>query len=223
MTTLSESESKDLLRPFGVPFLPEVLVADAAEVSGALDALDALGGEGATGAIAAKLCGDAVAHKSERGLVRLGLIGRDAITTAVHELLSAARPGDGATGVLLAPMAGGLREFLVGAAHDPTFGATIVLGLGGVLAEALADVTVRLAPITRSDAHDMLDSLRTQALLDDFRGEPPVDREAMVELLMAVSVASVSIPDLMSIDLNPVRIVDGRPVALDALVEIGPR
>jgi len=223
VTTLSESQSKALLRPFGVPFLPEVLIGGPSEVPAALDALDEFGGEGGSVAFAAKLCGDAVAHKSERGLVRLGLTGRQAIERAVGELLSAARPEDAVTGVLLAPMAGGLREFLVGAAHDPTFGPTIVLGLGGVLTEALADVTVRLTPITRYDAHDMLDSLRTRALLDEFRGEPPVDREAMVDLLMAVSAASHSIADLVSIDLNPVRIVGGHPVALDALVEVGHR
>lgn len=215
MTTLSEALSKDLLRPFGVPFLPEVLVAGPDEVPSALHSL----GSG-TGPVAAKLCGEAIAHKSERGLVRLGSVGVDDVGRAVEELLALARPEDRVTGVLLAPMVGGLREFLVGTATDPSFGPTVVVGVGGVLAEAFADISVRLVPIDRFDAHDMLDGLATRALLEPFRGEPAVDRDALVDLLLAVARAAVEIDDVLSIDLNPVRIVDGRPVALDALLEV---
>lgn len=215
MTTLSEAQSKDLLRPFGVPFLPEVLVGGAAEVPAALESLGV-----ATGPVAAKLCGETIAHKSERGLVRLGVSGAGDVARVVDELLSLARPEDEVTGVLLAPMVGGLREFLVGTATDPSFGPTVVVGVGGVLAEAFADISVRLVPIDRFDAHDMLDTLATRSLLGPFRGEPAVDRGAMVELLLAMSRAAVEIDDVVSIDLNPVRIVDGRPVALDALVEV---
>lgn len=212
MTTLSEERSKELLRPHGVPFLPERTVTSVEEVA---EALDGLGSP-----VAAKLCGDAIAHKSERGLLRLGVVGTSAVEAAVAELLAAARPEDAATGVLLAPMVGGLREFIVGVSTDPVFGPTITFGIGGVLAEAIADVTVRLLPIDRFDALDMLGSLRAQAMLGPFRGEPAVDVAAMVELLLAVSDAARSIDGLVALDLNPVRIVDGRPVALDALVEI---
>lgn len=212
MTTLSEERSKDLLRPFGVPFLPEWTVTDPSQVADAVAEIE--------GPVAAKLCGAAIAHKSERGLLRLGVVGAPAIERAVAELLDAGRPEDGVTGVLIAPMVGGLREFLVGASTDPVFGPTITVGVGGVLAEAIADVAVRLVPIARFDAYDMLDSLRTQALLRPFRGEPEVDRHAMADLLLGVANAVASIDGLRSIDLNPVRIVDGRPMALDALVEV---
>lgn len=212
MTTLSEERSKDLLRPFGVPFLPEWTVTSPAGVADAIGGLD--------GPVAAKLCGEAIAHKSERGLVRLGLVGVPAVERAVDELLTAGRPEDGVIGVLLAPMVGGLREFLVGVTIDPSFGPALTFGVGGVLAEAIADVTVRLVPIGRFDAEDMLHSLRTRALLGPFRGEPAVDLAVMADLLLAVADAAVSIDGLVSIDLNPVRIVDGRPVALDALVEV---
>ena len=215
MTTLSEARSKELLRPFGVTFLPEVLVAGPDDVPEALRAIDA-----EHRPVAVKLCGGALAHKSERGLVRLGAIGADGVGRAVEEVLGLARPADLVTGVLLAPMAGGLREFLVGTATDPSFGPTIVVGVGGVVAEALADVSVRLVPIDRWDAHDMLDRLASRSLLGPFRGEPEVDREALADLVMAVARAAVEIDDIVSIDLNPVRIVDGRPVALDALIEV---
>jgi succinyl-CoA synthetase beta subunit len=210
--TLSEADSKALLSGYGIPFLPEHLVGSSAQAETVAAAFG--------GSVAAKLCGDAIAHKSERGLVRLGLVGADAVGAAAAELLAAARPEDLATGVLIAPMATGLREFIAGVSIDPVFGPTIVVGLGGVLAEALADVSVRLVPIRRHDAFDMLGSLRNSALLAPFRGEPAVDLDAFADLLLSLSAAATSIDGLVAIDLNPLMIIDGRPVALDALVEM---
>lgn len=210
--TISEARSKEILSGFGVEFLPEVLATSAEEARSAVDELGL--------PVVAKLCGDNVAHKSERGLVRLGLDSADAVAAATQELLDAATADDLATGVLIAPMARGLREFLAGVSMDPVFGPTVVVGLGGVLAEALSDVAVRLAPIDRYDAIDMLGSLRSSALLGEFRGEPAVDIDAFVGVLLALSDAALSIDGLVSIDLNPLMIVEGRPIALDALVEI---
>jgi len=211
-TTLSESESKALLSRYGVKFLPEALVVSPA------DAI-AFAQEFAT-PMALKLCGSNIAHKSERGLVHLGVVGPEAISRSCEELLAAARDEDNATGVLIAPMATGLREFIAGISVDPVFGPTVVFGLGGVLAEAIADVTVRLAPLRRHDAIDMLQSLRSQSLFAPFRGEPEVDIDALADLLCALSVAASEINGLVSIDLNPVMIVEGKPISLDALVEI---
>jgi len=212
MTTLSESESKGLLSKFGVRFLSEALVTTSAEAVAFADQFNS--------PVALKLCGANIAHKSERGLVHLGVAGSEAVRLSCEQLLKAARPEDNATGVLIAPMASGLREFIAGISVDPVFGATVVFGLGGVLAEAIADVTVRLAPLRRHDAFDMLQSLRSQSLLGEFRGEPAVDLDALADLLCALSTASSEIDGLLSIDLNPVMIVGGLPVALDALVEI---
>jgi len=212
MTTLSESESKELLSRFGVRFLPEALVTTSAEAVAFAAQFNS--------PVALKLCGANIAHKSERGLVHLGVAGPEAVRASCEQLLEAARPEDHATGVLIAPMASGLREFIAGISVDPVFGATVVFGLGGVLAEAIADVTVRLAPLRRHDAFDMLQSLRSQSLLGEFRGEPAVDLDALADLLCALSTASSEIDGLLSIDLNPVMIVEGLPIALDALVEI---
>lgn len=211
-STLSEAESKRVLSAFGVPFLPEVLVTSRHEAALAATQFD--------GPIAAKLCGDHIAHKTERGLVRLGVEGEDAIIDAVDDLLAAARPEDGVTGVLLAPMARGVREFIAGVSVDPVFGPTVLFGLGGVLAEAIDDACVRLAPLRRYDAYDMIDSLSTRSLLESFRGEPAVDLDAIADLLCSLSDAALSIEGLASIDLNPIMIVDGLPIALDALVEL---
>jgi acetyl-CoA synthetase (ADP-forming) len=97
---------------------------------------------------------------------------------------------------------------------------TVMLGVGGVLAEAVADVSFRLVPITRVDAEDMIDDLATQKLLGAFRGEPPVDRARLVDVLVGLSDAAVARPDVASADVNPLIVVDGIPIAVDALVEV---
>lgn len=211
MTTLSEADSKARLAPFGVPFPTEHLV-ETAEAAVATAA--ALGGP-----VALKLCGDNIAHKTERGLVRLDVAEVD-VRDAAAALLAAARPEDASTGVLVAPMVRGTRELIAGANLDPQFGMTVMIGIGGILAEALGDVAIRLAPITRRDALDMLDDLSSQAMLGPFRGEPGVDREAVAGVLLALSAAATDGDDVVSIDLNPLVIAQGRPVAVDALVEV---
>ncbi|MBU6217380.1 MAG: acetate--CoA ligase family protein, partial [Acidobacteria bacterium] len=211
-TTTSEDESKRRLRPHGIPFPPEELAGDPAA---AVAAADAIGHP-----VVVKLCGEAVAHKSERGLVRVGLGDAAAVHLAASELLEAARPEDLATGLLVAPVVRGHRELIAGLATDPTFGRTIVVGIGGVLTEALADVSVRLLPIGLDDALDMLDGLRNQALLGELRGEPPVDRDAVADVLVALGEFAATAPDVVSVDLNPLIVQDGLPVAVDALVEV---
>ena len=210
--TLSEAESKELLAGFGLPIAPEVIVGDPdAAVAAATD----LGFP-----VVAKLCGDRIAHKSERGLVRLHLGDADAVRSAATDLLAAATPDDGDVAVLVAPMIRGNRELIAGLSRDPQFGMTVMVGVGGVLTEALADVAIRLVPLTAQDAADMLDDLSAQALLGPVRGEPPLDREAMTRALVALSRVAEARPDVVSVDLNPLVIADGTPIAVDALVEL---
>ena len=213
MPTLSEADSKALLAAHGVPIAREVLAIDP---EAAVAAAAELGG----GPVAVKLCGDNIAHKTERGLVRLNVAGPDSVRTAAAELLAAARPDDGATGVLVAPMVKGSRELIAGLFHDPQFGPTVMLGVGGVLAEAVADVVFRLVPISALDAQEMIEDLATQKLLGEFRGEPAVDRDVLTEVLLGLSALGQARPDVVSVDVNPLIIFDGRPVAVDGLVEV---
>ena len=99
----------------------------------------------------AKLNGDAIAHKTERGLVRLRLGDARSVERAAAELLAAATPDDGDVNVLVAPMISGNRELIAGVVRDPQFGPTVMLGVGGILAEAVADVVFRPAPLDRVD------------------------------------------------------------------------
>jgi acetyl-CoA synthetase (ADP-forming) len=210
--TLSEAASKELLARYGVPF-PEERVVD--DVAAAVSAADAIGYP-----VVIKLNGDRIAHKTERGLVRLGVGDGDAVRRAATELLGAATPDDGEVALLVAPMLRATRELIAGLSRDPQFGMTVAVGVGGVLAEAVADVVVRLVPVEREDVEEMLDDLRTQALLHAFRGEPPVDRAQLVDLVLGLSRVAVAHPEIVSADLNPVLIVGGTPIAVDALVEV---
>ena len=210
--TLSEAESKQLLIRHGIPVAPEREVTDA---DGAVAAAAEIGLP-----VVVKLCGQSIAHKTERNLVRLGLASDTAVRDAATSLLSMARPEDGAVTLLVARMVKGSRELIAGLTTDPQFGRAVMLGVGGVLAEAIADVAFRLVPLTRLDAADMIDDLATQKLLAEFRGEPAVDRRCLIDILVGLSDLAQSMPDVVSVDVNPLIVVDGVPVAVDALVEV---
>ncbi len=212
MPTLSEAASKRLLGGFGIAVVPDALAADPEE------AVRAAAGFGVP--VVVKLCGDTIAHKTERGLVRLGLEGDDGVRRAATELLAAARPDDGEVALLVAPMVRGTRELIAGLHRDPQFGMTVMLGVGGVLAEALGDVAFRLVPLAPEDARELIDDLANQRLLGPFRGEPAVDRDALADVILGLSEAAQAHPEITSADLNPLIITGGRPVAVDALVEV---
>jgi acyl-CoA synthetase (NDP forming) len=214
-TTLSERASKALLAEHGIPVAAEYVVADAGAAG---DAADSLGYP-----VVAKLNGDAIAHKTERGLVRLRLADRAAVEAAATDLLAGARPEDGDVSVLVAPMIAGNRELIAGVVRDPQFGPTVMLGVGGVLAEAVADVVFRPAPVDPTTAMEMIADLATQRLLGPFRGEAAVDRDQLVAVLCGLGRVAADRADIASIDVNPLIVQpDGGVVAVDALVELGP-
>jgi acyl-CoA synthetase (NDP forming) len=211
--TLSESASKALLRTVGVPLVDEREVTSAQAAARA--------GVELGFPVVAKLCGDSIAHKTERGLVRLRLADETAVEAAAAELLAAATPDDGDVAVLVAPMIAGNRELIAGMLRDPQFGATVMLGVGGVLAEAVGDVAFRPAPLDAVTAGEMIDQLATQRILGSFRGEAAVDRVALTDVLVGLGRLATERPDVVSVDVNPLIVrADGTPVAVDALVEL---
>jgi acetyl-CoA synthetase (ADP-forming) len=210
--TLSEAESKQLLARHGIPVPAEVLVAAPEEAVAAA--------QGIGFPVVVKLCGRDIAHKTERGLVKLGLRDSGAVAAAATELLAAARPEDGDVGLLVAAMVPGSRELIAGFVRDDEFGPCVMVGIGGVLAEALGDVAFRLAPLEAVDADDLVDDLSSQALLGALRGEPAVDRSALAGILLGLAAAGHDDERIRSIDLNPLIVSAGIPVAVDALVEL---
>ena len=169
----------------------------------------------------AKLNGDAIAHKTERGLVKLRLGDRSAVEAAAQALLAASTPDDGEVSILVAPMISGNRELIAGVVRDPQFGPTVMLGVGGILAEAVADVVFRPAPIDAITAFEMIDDLATQKLLGAFRGESAVDRQQLVDVIVGLGRLAAERNDIASVDINPLIVQpDGAVVAVDGLVEL---
>jgi acetate---CoA ligase (ADP-forming) subunit beta len=212
MPTLSEAESKQLLARHGVPVPAEALVASAEE---AVAAAERIGFP-----VVVKLCGAGIAHKTERGLVKLGLRDGAAVATAARGLLAAALPDDGDVGLLVGAMVPGSRELIAGFVRDDEFGPCVMLGIGGVLAEAVGDVAFRLAPLEPVDADELIDDLANQALLGPVRGEPAVNRVLLGRILLGLAAVAEADERIRSVDLNPLIVAGGVPVAVDALVEL---
>ena len=212
MPTLSEADSKARLATLGVPVVEERLAADP---QGAVAAADELGYP-----VVVKLNGERIAHKTERGLVHLNLAHPGDVYAAAERLLEAAGPDDGDVSLLVGRMVKGNRELIAGLVRDPQFGMAVMLGVGGILAEAVADVAFRLVPLDRVDAEELIDDLATQRLLGEFRGEPAVDREKLVDVLVGLAALADSDSSIQSADLNPLIVVAGEPVAVDALIEV---
>ena len=168
--TLSETRSKSLLKQFGVVFAGETEVtADHNSIDKAVKAAEQIGFP-----VVVKLCGDSIAHKTERGLVRLGLDSAETTALAARELLAKATSDDGEVSLLIAKMESGKRELIAGIMRDPQFGLFVMLGLGGIYTEVLADVAFAPVPISKQGALALQDRLQQRKILDGFRGESAV-------------------------------------------------
>ena len=212
LQALPERESLELLRAAGLAVTEALAVSDA---DAAVEAARSLGGR----AVALKLDAVDLPHKSDLGLVRLGLLGDQVVHAAADELLATARGrGLDARGLLVQPMADAGVELIVGLRRDASFGPAIVVGLGGVLTELLDDVAIRLAPVGHETALEMLDDLRGARILDGLRGAPAVDRDAVADLIVALAGLGDARPDIIEVDLNPVIASAAGALAVDALV-----
>jgi acetyl-CoA synthetase len=208
---LPEAESLELLARAG---LPPIAFARAADPAAAARSAAQLGFP-----VAVKLDAEGLGHKTEVGGVRLGLRDASAVIDASTDLLAISlAPPAVKRGLLVQPMAPPGVELIVGLRRDPQFGPAVLVGFGGVLAEALDDVAVRLAPLTRTEAAAMLEELRGARLLHGFRGRPGVDLEAVAALVVAVTELGASDPTIAEIDLNPVVATPAGVTVLDALV-----
>jgi acyl-CoA synthetase (NDP forming) len=211
-TGFNEAEAKALLKDFGVPVVQEAVVKDAQE---AICAAADLGYPVVIKGLGAKL-----AHKTERGLVLLNLNNPQDIQQALETIAAAA--ADDLEGFLIQPQIKGNRELVAGLFRDPQFGPVVMFGIGGVFTEAFADVSFRLAPITETDAVEMLTEIRATAFLGKYRGAEAINREQIIQTLSGLSRIGVELPEIAEIDINPlVASSDGRLRAVDALVVPG--
>jgi acyl-CoA synthetase (NDP forming) len=209
---LNEKEAKALLKSYAIPVVAEESAVDAAA------AVTAARGIGFP--VVLKALGRTLLHKTERGLVRLNLTDEASVADAAADVAAAA--GDALEGFLIQPQLAGKREFVAGLVRDPQFGPVVMFGVGGVLTEAIADVTYRLAPLEESDALEMLNEIKASSLLGEFRGEGAVRRDQLVRAMIGLSRIGLERPDIAEIDINPLLVSrDGTICAVDALVAFG--
>jgi acetate---CoA ligase (ADP-forming) len=206
----NEVESKQLLAEYGVPVTRDVLCRSAEE---AVEAAATL-----SGPVVLKAVSTAIAHKSDLGLVRLGVRGAEAIrsTVAEFERIVAAQPGAAYEGTLVCEQITGGVETVVGIASDAVFGPVVMFGLGGVAVEVYRDATFRVPPFSRDEAHRMIGEVRGHSLLTGHRGAPAADLEALVDVIMAVQRLTLA-GVVTELDINPLVALPDRAVALDAL------
>ncbi|MFI9049358.1 acetate--CoA ligase family protein [Streptomyces sp. NPDC053427] len=210
---LSEHAAKQLLRAYGIRVPREQLVTSAAA---AVRAASQVGYP-----VVMKASGPQLAHKTELGLVKVGLTSASQVRDAYRELTDIARyEGVPLDGVLVCQMIERGVEMVVGVTHDDLFGPTVTVGLGGVLVEVLRDVAVGVPPFGEDQARAMLGELRGHALLDGVRGAPPADVDALVEVVLRVQRMALELgEDLAELDINPLVVLPRGQgaVALDAL------
>ena len=165
--------------------------------------------------MACKGCAAAASHKTELGIVRLGLADEAAVGRAWDEIMRCPTPLDG---VLVQEMVKGDRELVAGLVRDPQFGPCVMFGVGGVATEVVRDVAFRAAPLSERDALEMMDEIRARALLGPFRGKPAVDRRKLAAVLVALGELGARDQSIAEIDVNPLLFDGTRLVAVDALV-----
>ena len=216
--TLSERQSKALLAAYGIPVTDDVLATSVAE---AVAAAARLGRPAVL-----KISSPDIAHKSDLGLVVVGVAGEAAVRRVYAELLDRAEARAGAAqieGVLVSGEEAGGVETVLGLTHDEVFGPVVMFGLGGVFTEILGDVAFRVPPVTQADARAMVDGLRGRALLDGVRGSPPVDLDAVVAAVTALGRLALDLADeVAELDVNPLLARADGVIALDALVRTRP-
>lgn len=167
-----------------------------------------------------KATGPALVHKSDVGGVRLGLRAPGEAAAAYRE--TADRLGPAMTGAIVQRMNGSGVEIIIGAVRHHDFGPLIMVGMGGVAAELLADHAFRIPPVTHSDAAEMIRELRGFPLLSGYRGRPPVDTAILEDQIVRVSRLVEDLPEIAELDLNPVIVTTDDAVAVDARVRLAP-
>ncbi len=205
---LSEYDSKRILAAYGIPVTREVLVRGPGE---AVEAASRVGYP-----LVLKVCSHEVTHKTEKGLIEVGLRDERDLEMAFQRL------GERMAGVngefLLQEMVKGTRELVIGMIRDPQFGPCVMFGLGGIFTEILRDVSFRVAPIEKRDAMEMMQEIKGKKILEAIRGMEPVDLEVLSKSLIALGNLGMEEDAIQEIDVNPMIVRGSQPVAVDALV-----
>ncbi len=209
--SLNEKDSKTILQEYSIPTVQEAVAYSEKQ---ALALAEEFGFP-----VVLKGLGPDLIHKSEKGLVLLDIQNKETLLAAYREMMKKA--GSELDGVLVQPQIKGQREFLAGLFRDPQFGPVIVFGLGGILTEALRDISLRLAPLTEIEAREMIGEIRTRRLLQKFRGQADANHTQLINILMGLSQIALDYPQISELDINPLLIdKNGQLWATDALIVV---
>ena len=210
---LTPDETDTLLACYGLPFIEQKIVDSPAATGELAETID--------GEIALKVIAPGVLHKTEAGGVRLHLRGKEQVQAAAEEIRDRlTAEGNPPTGFVVQRMADSGIEMLVGMVHDQQFGPVVACGAGGVQVELLRDVSVRLTPLSKEDASEMIRSLKTYPLLNRFRGGPAYDVAALEDGLLRLSAMVEDLPQIAELDCNPFVVQESGAVILDARVRV---
>ncbi|MDI6796030.1 MAG: acetate--CoA ligase family protein [Desulfatibacillaceae bacterium] len=204
--SLDEHEAKQILAKCGIPVCREKLAQSAEQT---LDAAREIGFP-----VAVKACSAQIAHKTEKGLVHLNIVDENGVLKAWEAIQKNVPQSQ----VLVCEMLGADREFMAGVTRFPGFGPLVLFGLGGIQAEALGDRAIRMAPFGQAEALRLANSIKANKLLGSFRNLPAVDERALADILIALGNLALACPRIKELDINPILIVKGRPVVVDALM-----
>ena len=207
--TLDENHSKQILALCNIPVVEEKIVSSAHE------AKEIAGEFGFPVVLKGLLPGEI--HKTEFGLVRTGITSVEHVAAVLIELQEA-MSGNGT--LLIQKQIQGYPELIAGLIRDPQFGPCVMCGFGGILAEVMADTVFAAAPLSRPEALELIGRLKTQKLLNGFRGFAAVDRDALADILVRIGELGRTYPQIKEIDLNPLIVSEGKPIAVDATIII---
>jgi acetyl-CoA synthetase (ADP-forming) len=208
---LSEYESKQVLAAHGIPVVQEILAKDFEEITSAASKIGY--------PVVLKACSPGLAHKTETGLIEINLRDESDLKDAFERMKTQAQKLDAM--YLVQEMVKGDRELVIGMTRDPQFGPCVMFGLGGIYTEALRDVVFRSAPLSQKDASDMMQEIKGNKILGAFRSMAPVDVDTLGNCLVSLGQIGLDHEIIREIDVNPLIIKDGLPVAVDALVVLG--
>ncbi len=206
-TTLSEYESKQILKTYDIPITREVLVEDVKDLAKAAQEIGY--------PLVLKACSSDISHKTEKGLIRVDIRNEDEATAAFEEIM-AGMGGEG-NAVLVQEMVKGQRELVIGLTRDAQFGPCVMFGLGGIFTEILKDISFRIAPLEKRDALDMMRDIKGHKILDAVRGMEAADLDVLADILIKVGQIGMENDRIKEIDINPVILSASKPIAVDAL------
>ena len=209
--SLLEPEAKAVCLEYGIPTPSFKLATSPASAA-------AFAGEVGY-PVVLKIVSPDIVHKTEVGGVIVGLSSSDAVESAYLRILQNVRthrPDARISGVLVQKMAPESTEVIVGSVNDPQFGHTIVFGLGGVFVEILKDVSFRIAPLEERDAREMIREIKGYSVLGGYRGLPPADQDAIVNILLSASRLVTENPQIGQMDLNPTMVYERGALVADA-------